>query len=232
MFQLPSLERHDSVVGRGVSWLRKQLAQSQVGRTNRRLFIGKDLNIQFRHCFLLDERVAKLKWLKSERLTGKAEIKRRQTYRKNLNEQLASGAMLLACVRESGNYNKEKSSRECDVLRWWWKCAYAEGVRFISPGSRSAPWESEPKIALRQRRYTKTRDKSEAWIVLLSITPLAYRSQYVCTQGALCDPGLWNITPSAYPGIESLSCVGAKVRTRMTNLRLRMCAHAEHEYHK
>ena len=87
---------HDSVVGRGVSWLRKQLAQSQADRTNRRLFIGKDLNIQFRHCFLLDERVAKLKWLKSERLTGKAEIKRRQTYRKNLNEQLASGAEDLA----------------------------------------------------------------------------------------------------------------------------------------
>ena len=120
------------------------------------------------------------------------------------------------------NSNKEKSSRERDghACR---RSIYAEGVRFISPGARSAPWESDPKITLRRRRYTKTRDKPDAWIVPCCITPSAYRSHFVCTQGALRDPGLWNITPSAYPRIESMSSKGSNKNDKLTTANVCPC---------
>ena len=66
---------------------------------------------------------------------------------------------------------------------------YAEGVSLRSPGSRSAPWDTNSINQKPQRGFTDRIVKP-----LRGMVDVAF-----LTQGALCDPGLWSITASRYP---------------------------------
>ena len=80
---------------------------------------------------------------------------------------------------------------------------YAEGVTFLSPGSRSAPWEGHPAIAYAVGVIQGWAAHALRFLVSVCAPVFVQRlwRKFVLTytQGALRDPGLRNVTPSAYP---------------------------------
>ena len=81
------------------------------------------------------------------------------------------------------------------IAGWTVQTAYAEGVVFLSPGSRSAPWVHESELRHYAEGVIQTEMQAGAGL---------FNAFGVCcligiySQGALRDPGLRNVTPLAY----------------------------------
>ena len=83
----------------------------------------------------------------------------------------------------------------CAVARGWicGKSLYAAGVRFLSPGSRSAPWVGEATPNDTPKGFHKWLADNDSGLWNPVGVPSFFRA---VTQGALRDPGLGNTTLS------------------------------------